>query len=71
MTREYTEEEKKHFGPERTFEDQLTNAQLVELLKQKPPESLAWFEGCDGPRRVDGVEYDGSDNTVIITMLTE
>jgi hypothetical protein len=46
---------------------QITVAQLIELLKQQPPDAKVWHEGCDCWGMADRVEYDADDNTVLIT----
>ena len=46
---------------------QITVAQLIELLKQQPPDAKVWHEGCDCWGMTVRAEYDADDNTVLIT----
>ena len=45
---------------------QLTNGELIELLQTLPKDALVWHEGCDCYGKADRVEYDDSDNTILI-----
>lgn len=45
---------------------QLTVAELIELLKECPADALVWHEGCDCWGAADRVEYDESDNSILI-----
>jgi len=45
---------------------QLTVAELIEKLKEVPQDALVWHEGCDCYGAADRVEYDQSDNSIII-----
>lgn len=59
----------KHIGktPSRKKKEQLTVRQLIELLREQPLDALVWHEGCDCFGAADGVEYDGDDNSILIT----
>jgi hypothetical protein len=46
---------------------QITVAQLIELLKQQPPDAKVWHEDEYGRGMADGVEYDQSEHSVTIT----
>jgi hypothetical protein len=45
---------------------QLTNGELIELLKTLPTDALVWHEGCDCWGEADRVEYDKDDNSILI-----
>lgn len=44
----------------------LTVAELIELLKLCPQDAKVYHEGCDCYGEADRVEYDDSDNTILI-----
>jgi hypothetical protein len=52
---------------EQAKEKQLTVAQLIELLKQQPPDAKVWHEGCDCWGMADGIDYYAHDNEILIT----
>jgi hypothetical protein len=45
---------------------QLTNGELIELLQTLPKDALVWHEGCDCWGEADRVEYDDTDNSILI-----
>ena len=45
---------------------QMTVAELIAELQKQPQDALVWHEGCDCYGAAHGVEYDASDNTVMI-----
>lgn len=46
---------------------QLTVAELIELLKAMPQDALVFHEGCDCYGEANGVVFDETDKTVLIT----
>jgi hypothetical protein len=48
---------------------QLTVEQLIEKLKQQPPEAVVWHEGCDCWGAANGVVYDEKEKIVLITRI--
>jgi hypothetical protein len=46
--------------------NQLTVAELIELLKLCPQDAKVWHEGCDCYGKADRVEYDDSDGSIVI-----
>ena len=46
---------------------QLTVSELISLLQKQPQDALVWHEGCDCYGATDRVEYDPSDNSILIT----
>ena len=44
----------------------LTVAELIELLKLCPQDAKVYHEGCDCYGQADRVEYDDSDNSILI-----
>jgi len=50
------------------YGDNILNvSELIDLLKKQPQNALVYHEGCDCIGSADGVEYNKSDNTVMIT----
>lgn len=47
--------------------DKILNVgQLIELLEKCPKDALVYHEGCDCYGEADRVEFDESDNTILI-----
>jgi hypothetical protein len=54
---------------ESTHEGQLRVCDLIKELSKYPADAFIWHEGCDCWGAAKSVEWDVSDNTILITRF--